>query len=201
MLEVVVQNFDKTLGPDSQFTGISTYDLASALLHAGHDTESVEAARRAVQSMARSMHTDTDKAELWRSQLLLADALVQSKQPREGLALGEQTLATAAAALGAGAAALLEHRELLADAYLHAGDPARAEALLRENLVHGKNLANRPAWLVGQLEASLGGALLAQHRRAEAGPLLEDALQILSSELGPNNRRTVLAKAGWQQLQ
>jgi serine/threonine protein kinase len=198
MLEVVVQNFDKTLGPDSQFTAISTYDLASALLHAGHDAESVEAARRAVQSMERSMNTS--KAELWRSQLLLADTLVQSKQPGEGLALGEQTLAAAVTALGAGAAPLLEHRELVADAYLHAGAPARAEALLRENLVLGKNLTNRPAWLVGQLEASLAGALLAQHRRTEAGPLLEDAVRILSSELGPNNRRTVLAKAAWQQL-
>jgi eukaryotic-like serine/threonine-protein kinase len=199
MLEVVVQNFDKTLGPDSQFTAISTYDLASALLHAGHNAESVDAARRAVQSMERS--TQTAKAELWRSQLLLADALVQSNQPGEGLALGEQTLATAVAALGAGAAPVLEHRELLADAYLHASDPARAEALLRENLDLGRNLTNRPAWLVGQLEASLAGALLARHRRVEAGPLLQDAVQILARELGPNNRRTVLAKSAWQQLQ
>jgi hypothetical protein len=103
--------------------------------------------------------------------------------------------------LGAGAAPVLEHRELLADAYLHASDPARAEVLLRENLVLGKILTNRPAWLVGQLEASLAGALLAQHRRAEAGPLLTDAVQILSRELGPDNRRTVLAKAAWQQPQ
>jgi hypothetical protein len=74
-------------------------------------------------------------------------------------------------------------------------------ALLRENLAQGGQLSHRPAWLAGQLEAALGYALMAEQRRSEAMPLVKDAVQILSKELGPANHRTILATAAWQALQ
>ena len=199
LLERAVRNFETTLGPDSQFTSISNFELATALLHAGRPAEAVEAARSAVQAMQRP--GAADRTDLWRAQATLSDALVKSGRVHEGLALAEQCLAAAAAAAGAGSAALLPVRERAADAYLDAGEPATAVALLRENLAQGGQLSHRPAWLAGQLEAALGYALMAEQRRSEAMPLVKDAVQILSKELGPANHRTILATAAWQALQ
>ena len=199
LLERAVRNFETTLGPESQFTSIANFELATALLHAGRAEEAVDAARSAVQAMERP--GAADRTDLWRAQATLADALVKIGRVHEGLGLAEQCVAAAAAAAGAGSAALLPVRERAADAFLDAGEPARAEALLRENLAQGSQLSHRPGWLAGQLEAALGYALMAQQRRSEAMPLMKDAVQILSTELGPANRRTVLAKAAWQALQ
>ena len=44
LLERAVRNFETTLGPDSQFTSISNFELATALHHAGRPAEAVEAA-------------------------------------------------------------------------------------------------------------------------------------------------------------
>jgi eukaryotic-like serine/threonine-protein kinase len=198
ILEVVVQSFEKMLGPNSQFTAIANYDLARTLLHAGRSAEAVEVARRTVASMHLS--SGSHDTELWRTQLLLADALVQSHRRDEGLALGEQTLAVSVAGLGAAAGPVLQLRELLADAYLHAGEPARAVVIRRENLASGRNLENHPAWLPAQLEESLAEALIAEQDPAEASPLLKDAVAVLSKELGPTNHRTVIANAVWQHL-
>jgi hypothetical protein len=72
--------------------------------------------------------------------------------------------------------------------------------LLLENLALGKDLPSRPAWFIGQLEASLAGALLKQDRGNEAKPLLQDAVAVLRKELGPNNYRTIQADAALRGL-
>jgi eukaryotic-like serine/threonine-protein kinase len=198
LLDAAAQIFDKTLGSNSQFTAISNYERAAAALHNGHLTKSLDAARLAVQEMQQS--PGSDQTDLWRAQLLLANVLVQAGRSQEGLPLGEQAFARATAALGANAGPLLRCRDLLAQAYLRAGNAPRAEALLRENLALGAQLRNRPAWLVGQLEASLAGALLAEQKPAAAEPLLRDAVPTLLSSLGPHNARTIAAAAQWRAL-
>lgn len=188
-----LKNFTTTLGPDSRFATITDYELATAALHAGHFAAAVAAARDAVAGMQRAQCDCAD--DLWRSEARLADALVQSGKVDEGLALGDATLATAIATAGADSGAALAVRGIVAQANLHAARLARAEALARTNLAAGRALPNRPAWLVGDLEARLAEALIAAHRAADARALLEDAVPVLNAGLGAGNRRTILAAA------
>jgi predicted Ser/Thr protein kinase len=198
ILQVVVQNFDKTLGPKSQFTAISEFELAGALLNGGHAAQAVPVARRALEAMEGN--SDNASEDLWLTRMLLADALVQSQRTAEGLQLGERVLADALSTSGARSVTVLRLREHLAKAYVHAKDLQRAETLLLENLALGKDLPSRPAWFIGQLEASLAGALLEQDRGNEAKPLLQDAVAVLRKELGPNNYRTIQADAALRGL-
>jgi hypothetical protein len=91
-------------------------------------------------------------------------------------------------------------REQLAEVYLHRQNAQRAQNLLSENLALGKELPSRPAWFIGELEASLARALLALDRGGEAKPLLQDAVAILNKELGPANFRTAQASEALRTL-
>ena len=191
ILQVAVHNFETTLGPQSQFTAIAEFELAGALLHAGHAAQAIPVARRALDAMEGN--NDISTSDLWLAQMLLADALVQSQRTEEGLQLGGRTLDAALSASGPRSVTVLRLRDQLARAYLHGKDSHRAESLLLENLVLGKDLPGRPSWYLGQLEASLASALLQQNRGNEAKSLLQDAVIVLSKELGPSNYRTVQA--------
>ncbi len=83
---------------------------------------------------------------------------------------------------------------LLGSAWLEAGEPARAETLLRQALVQLKPL---PAghWLNGDTRSLLGAALRAQGRTAEAGPLLQEGARIVRAHLGSAAARTQRAEA------
>jgi tetratricopeptide (TPR) repeat protein len=187
------------LGPRSQFTAISEYELAGALLHAGQASEAVAMARRALEAMQGNNDIATE--DVWLTQMLLADALVRSQQSEEGLPLGERVLAGAVNASGPGTVPVLRLRDLLAQVYLHRKNAQRAESLLSENLTLGKELPSRPTWFIGELEASLANALLAQNRGGEAKPLLQDAVAILNKELGPTNYRTARASEALRTLE
>lgn len=189
--EAALRNFTTTLGADSRFATITGYELATAALHAGDFPAAVRTARDAVEGMQRA-HCDCDD-DLWRTQARLADALVLSGKVADGLALGEATLATAVASAGAGSGTALSVRGTVVQANLHAGRWARAEALARENLATGRALANRPAWLVGDLEARLAEVLVGERRVEEARALLATAVPTLAAGLGTGNRRTVNA--------
>jgi hypothetical protein len=91
-------------------------------------------------------------------------------------------------------------RAVVAAAELRAGRLARAEALSRENLARGRELANGPAWLAGELESTLARVLIAEHRRADAEALLAHAVPLLDRELGPGNRRARVATAAWHEV-
>ena len=198
LLQGVVRNYSTTLGPDSQFTAVAEYDLLGAELHLDHVALAVDAGRRAVAAMERP-GCDCDD-DLWRTEARLADALVRNGQAREGLALGEQVLALAAARRGIGAPSVIAVRAIAAESYLHAGDPARAEELARINLEQSEALAKRPEWLVGWSELALANALVAAHRSSEASPFVAHAVAVLSRELGPANFRTRLAVAARRAL-
>jgi len=198
ILQIAVQNFEKTLGPKSQFTAISEYELAAALLHAGQVSDAVAMTRRALEAMEGNGDIATEY--LWLAQMLLADALVRSGQAEEGLPLGERVLADAVDASGPGAVAVLRLRDQLAKVYLAGKNARRAESLLSENVALGKELPSRPTWFIGELEASLAYALLAQDRVGEAKPLLQDAVAILNQELGSTNYRTARASEALRSL-
>lgn len=190
--EGAVRDFNTTLGPDSQFTTQSEADLARILLHTGNFQRAAEMARRAIAGTERG--ESHDEENLLTARLLLADAEVRSGQSTAGLARGEEALATAVKDIGAGTPLSLNLRDMLGTAYLHAGNPRRAEALKRENLALGSALAGRPDWYPGELESSLARVLVAEHRGDEARPLLEDAVSVLDRELGPENARTKAAR-------
>jgi hypothetical protein len=198
ILDVVAQKFNQTLGGDSQFTSITEYDLAKTLIHSGHYGPAADAARRAIGAMEHQR--TSDPTDLLRANLVLADALVLLHQSETGLPIGERALDSAIMSLGAGDPATLQLRGMLGETYLHAGNVARAESLMRENLARGRQLANHPEWYVGELEASLARVLIAEHRQEAARPLLRDALTRLSRELGSGNQRTMLAQVAWSQL-
>jgi serine/threonine-protein kinase len=198
LFAAALRNFTTTLGPDSRFATITDLELATAAVHAGHPAQGVSAAREAVRGMQLPACQCDD--DLWRAEAWLAEALVAAGQTDEGLALGEQTLATAIAAAGAGAGAVLGVRAIVAEAALRAGRLARAEALARDNLARGGALANRPAWLAGELQSALARALIAGHRHGEARALLAEAVPVLDRELGAGNRRTRVATAAWQEV-
>ena len=193
IFEAALRNFTTTLGPDSRFATITDYELATAALHAGHAAAAVAAARDAVEGMQRSRCDCAD--DLWRSQARLADALVETGEVADGLALGDATLATAVATAGANSGPALSVRGTVVLANLHAGRLARAEALARDNLATGRVLANRPAWLVGDLEARLAEVLIRERRIEDARALLADAVPVLAAGLGTGNRRTISAAA------
>ena len=193
ILEQVVKDFDATLGAESQFTTLAEQDLARSLLHAGRNAQSIEWARRAIQGLAQ--HKAVDTQAILRCQLLVADAMVRSGQAHAALSLGEDSLAKAVSSYGAGAAQTLKIRSGLAEVYADAGDPRRAESLLRESLSHLAQLPNRPEWLAADLQAALAGVLVMEQRRAEARSLGEDALPVLERALGPDNSRTRAAIA------
>ena len=198
ILQIAVQNFDRTLGPRSQFTAIAEYELAGSLLNAGQADQAVAMARRALAAMEGN--DDVASEDMWGTQMLLADALVQSQRSEEGLPLGESVLASAVKASGPGTVPVLRLRDQLAHVYLHKKKAQRAESLLAENLALGKELPSRPSWFVGELEASLANALLAQDRSDEAKTLLQDAVAVLNMELGPTNHRTVQAAEALRKL-
>jgi hypothetical protein len=137
---------------------------------------------------------------LWLAQMQLAEALARSPQAEEGLPLGERVLAGAVSASGPGAVTVLRLRDQLAHMYLTQKNTRRAESLLSENLTLGKKLPSRPPWFIGELETSLADALLAQDRSGEAKPLLQDAVAILNTELGPTNYRTAQASEALRAL-
>jgi hypothetical protein len=154
--------------------------------------------RRALEAMEGNGDIATEY--LWLAQMLLADALVRSGQAEEGLPLGERVLADAVDASGPGAVAVLRLRDQLAKVYLAGKNARRAESLLSENVALGKELPSRPTWFIGELEASLAYALLAQDRVGEAKPLLQDAVAILNQELGSTNYRTARASEALRSL-
>jgi hypothetical protein len=198
ILQLAVQNFERTLGPRSQFTAVAEHELAGALLHAGQMSEAVAMARQALEAMKGNRDIATE--DLWLTQMLLADALARSRQAEEGLPLGERVLADAIGASGAGSVAVLHLRDQLAHVYLARNNAPRAESLLAENLALGKELPSRPTWFIGELEASFADALLAQDRGGEAKPLLQEAVAILNKELGPTNYRTAQASEALRAL-
>lgn len=87
ILEQAVRNFDVTLGPDSKFTSISEFELASSLFHGGRYTETIQSASQALRTMQSP--GGADRSDPWRAQALLSEALVKSGQAHEGLAPGE----------------------------------------------------------------------------------------------------------------
>ena len=194
----VVRDFNTTLGPDSQFTTIAQHDLARVLIHIGDFAPAAQMAREAIAGMERGH--GLDKGNVLASRLLLADAQVQAGQSAAGLALGEQALSAAVDEVGAGDPLSLKLRDMLGTSYLHAGKLRRAEALRRENLALGTALPRRPEWYPGELKSSLAQVLVAEHRGGEARPLLEDAVQVLNRQLGPENPRTRAARATLQAL-
>lgn len=194
----VVRDFNTTLGPDSQFTTIAEHDLARALIHNRDFAPAAQMARQAIEGMERG-HS-LGKEDVLASKLLLADAQVQAGQSAAGLALGEQALTAAVNEVGAGDPVSLKLRDMLGRCYLHAGNPRRAEALMRENLALGTALARRPDWYPGELKSALAQVLVAEHRGGEARPLLEEAVDVLNRDLGPENPRTKLAGATLQAL-
>jgi hypothetical protein len=109
-------------------------------------------------------------------------------------------LASAVSTSGPGSVAVLHLRDQLAQVYLAGKNARRAENLLSENLALGKELPSRPIWFIGELEASLAHALLAEDRGGEAKPLLQDAVAILNKELGPTNYRTAQASEALRPL-
>jgi hypothetical protein len=195
----VVRDFNTTLGPDSQFTTIAEHDLARALIHNRDFAPAAQMARQAIEGMERG-HS-LGKEDVLASKLLLADAQVQAGQSAAGLALGEHALTAAVNEVGAGDPVSLKLRDMLGTCYLHAGNPRRAEALMRENLALGTALARRPDWYPGELKSALAQVLVAEHRGGEARPLLEDAVSVLKRDLGPENPRTMAARASLQALQ
>jgi serine/threonine-protein kinase len=198
ILEQVVQEFDATLGDESQFTTLAEQDLARALLHAGRYAQSIEWANRAIHGLQQ--HKAVDTQAILRCQLLVADALLRSGEPHAALSLGEDSLAKAVSTFGAAAAQTLKIRSGLAELYVDAGDGRRAESLLRESLSQVVQLPNRPEWLAADLQAALAGALFMQQRRDEARSLGDGAVQVLERVLGPGNARTHAAMATLAQL-
>lgn len=148
----------------------------------------------------RQRTSGADAAQSLRAGYLLARALDKAGRADEAGTLYADILARDERAQGADAEPTLVVRDALGRLYAAHGRLEQAENLLRRNLELGRASIKDGRWLLGQCEASLGEVLVARGRRAEAEPLLADAVACLARTLGGGDERTLQARAALDRL-
>jgi non-specific serine/threonine protein kinase len=163
------------------------YDLA-------HRFAEAEAAYR--QVLAFSVRTMGKQADLSMAALgNLATNLNSNGRPAEAIPLAQQVFAVSRDKVGSDSPGTLWDESHLANDYARAGNLAEAENLFADTLVRARRVFNHGEWDLGMFALNLGGVLAQEGKTAAARDALAESVARLGASLGPNNARTLRARA------
>jgi non-specific serine/threonine protein kinase len=178
----------QALGPDNPLTVEYRMSSARVLAHAGRFDEALSIAREIFE--ARRKAGGDDEGHTVRAGMVYGRMLVDAGRPREALDYEQRALSHAEAAFGADHPSTINIRNFLGLACFHAGDHARAELLLRQNLQYARARFKDREWFLALVETSLAEALAAQGHADEARKLVNEAIGLLTEQLGADNPNT-----------
>jgi tetratricopeptide (TPR) repeat protein len=179
LMTEAVAIWKKTLGPDHPYLAASLVNLGALRTQQGKLAEAEPVIREAVAIMRKSLGNDHPNvgASLYN--------LAKIAQARGNLAeaerLDREALGILEKALPAGHPTLAAIMSGLGSVLTDRGKPREGEPYLRESMAIYEQAAP-DQWFKEQVKSLLGGALLAEGKRKEAGPLLLESGEALEKD-------------------
>ena len=179
-------------GPVSAFLALGLRGLGRSALERGQLDSAEARLRAAIVAFGRMRPTHHYVLGTRRS---LAEVMAQGGRYAEADSLLRDVIALARTSMPKGHVEFGRALQAHGEVRLALNDPRGAEQLLRESLDIRRAALGTTHWHVAQTESTLGAALAAQNRGAEAQPLLSRAYETLAAQRGPTDRVTREARS------